>query len=301
MTMHSPLVDVVIPTFRRNDSLLMALESVANQTYSNWQCWIAEDGQSKETSECVQSFCQDKRFTYFPGEHFGFPAGPRNRAILAGSGKYIALLDDDDYWLSEKLQYQVDFMDKHQECAMVGVNAYIWLGQAINRKNELPLYHEKVPEGEVPFNKLLQDNCFIGSGVCIRRSSLSKAGLFNTDINPPLGEDYEMWLRLAATGSLWFLVKPLLCFRENQDNKYYGKKLTKAESYEWKAQILSYALKGCQGCQPFREPQNEKLYRQVKKKIHRLEAGPSLPGLLKYFSQQIIHQIKFALSNSNNF
>ena len=237
----------------------------------------------------MRPFCQDKRFIYYPGEHLGFPAAPRNRAILAGSGEYIAMLDDDDCWLPEKLQYQVDLMSKHPECAMVGVNGYTWSGQEIKREDELRLYHEKVPEGEVPLKKLLQDNCFIVSGVLIRRSSLIKSGLFNTYINPPLGEDYELWLRLAATGSLWFLVKPLLYFREVPGDKYYGHQLTKEESYKWKAEILSMALEGCQGCQPFHEPQNKNLHKKVTKKMHRLEAGPGLPGLLKYFRQRIIH------------
>lgn len=286
--MSCALVDIIIPTYQRNDLLPSALESVVAQTYSNWQCWIAEDGQSEETEACTRSFCQDKRFIYYPGEHFGFPAGPRNRAISAGSGEYIALLDDDDCWMPKKLQYQVDFMDKRLDVAMVGANGYIWAGQEITNDNQLTLYHEKVPEGEIQLKKLLQDNCFIGSGVLIRRSCLSKSGLFNMDINPPLGEDYELWLRLAATGLLWFLVTPLLYFREGQTDKHYGNKLTRLESYQWKAKILSYALKGCQGCQPFRELQNKKLYNQVKKKINRLKAGPGLSGLLKYFSRQII-------------
>lgn len=287
--MSCSLVDIIVPTYQRNDLLASALESVATQIYCNWQCWIAEDGQSKETEACTRCFCQDKRFFYYPGEHFGFPAGPRNRAISAGSGKYIALLDDDDIWMPEKLQYQVDFMDKHPGVAMVGVNGYIWRGQVIKDRDKLPLYHEKVPEGEVQLKKLLQDNCFISSGVLIRRSSLCKSGLFNTDISPPLGEDYELWLRLAATGALWFLVKPLLYFRESLDDKHYGNKLTKMESYKWKAEILSYALKGCQGCQPFGEPKNKKLYGQVKNKINRLEAGPGLVGLLKYLGRQLIY------------
>jgi len=264
--MTNPLIDIIVPTYRRNDLLISTLESVAAQTYENWSCWIAEDGQSNETKACTSSFCQDKRFIYLPGKHYGFPAGPRNRAISASSGKYIALLDDDDRWLPPKLQYQVDFMEKHPECSMVGVNGYIWSGQTIRTGNKLPLYHEKVPEGEINLKNLLQDNCFIGSGVLIRRSSLTRSGLFNTHINPPLGEDYELWLRLAATGSLRFIVKPLLYFRESLTDKFYGPELTRTESYKWKAMLLSHALKGCHGCQPFMAPNNKKLHQQLKRR-----------------------------------
>lgn len=275
-------VDIILPTYKRGDLLVEALKSVQQQSYREWRCWIAEDGHSEATSKAIKLFLADKRFEYLPGEHSGAPAAPRNRAIKAGKADYIAILDDDDIWLPEKLQYQVDFMDKHLECAMVGANGYIWSGRAIKHGEELPLYHEKVPEGEVSLKKLLQDNCFIGSGTLIRRKNLSKSGLFNTELIPPLGEDYELWLRLAATGSLWFLVKPLLYFRVIPENKYYGKKLSKIDSYKWKTKILSHALSGFQGCRPFQEPSNKHLYKQVKKKLNRLSAGPGVLGLLKY-------------------
>jgi len=97
-------VDIIITTYKRYDLLREALKSVVNQSYPHWKCWIAEDGESKETYETVKPFLTDDRFKYLPGMHAGFPAVPRNRAIKQGNSKIIAILDDDDLWLPNKLE-----------------------------------------------------------------------------------------------------------------------------------------------------------------------------------------------------
>jgi len=97
--MNHIAVDIIIPTYNRRDLLLEALKSVQDQTFSNWRCWIAEDGETKETLDTIKPFLEDGRFKYLPGKHAGFPAIPRNRAIRKGNAKYVSFLDDDDLWL----------------------------------------------------------------------------------------------------------------------------------------------------------------------------------------------------------
>lgn len=284
--MASPSVDIIVPTYNRCALLPEALSSVKTQRFTNWTCWIAEDGETKETLACINSYCQDQRFIYFPGEHCGFPAGPRNRAIQGGKADYIALLDDDDCWLPQKLERQVAFMENNPKCSMVGVNGYRWSGAEQKKRENLGLYHEKIQEGEISLKMLLESNCFIASGVLIRRSSLEKSGPFNTDITPPIGEDYELWLRLAATGTLWFLNTPLLYFREGKRDSHYSKTLTKEQDYQLKAELLRHALSGCNGYQPFCASKD--LHQQVENKLHRLKAGPGVFGLLKYLAGKVL-------------
>ena len=101
-------VDIIIPTYNRVEILPQALESVLEQSFSNWQCWVAEDGSTDSTRKVLQQFQRFGRFHYLPGHHVGHPAVPRNRAIIQGSAPYIAFLDDDDEWLPDKLEKQVD-------------------------------------------------------------------------------------------------------------------------------------------------------------------------------------------------
>ncbi len=69
-------VDIIVVTYKRYDLLQEALKSVANQSYPHWKCWIAEDGESKETYEAVKPFLRDNRFAYLPGTHAGYPLFP---------------------------------------------------------------------------------------------------------------------------------------------------------------------------------------------------------------------------------
>ena len=191
-------VDIIIPTYNRAAFLTETLKSVQAQTYEDWFCWIAEDGESPETRDAIRPFLTDRRFSYLPGRHIGYPAAPRNRAILQGSARFVAFLDDDDLWLPEKLEKQVEFLERNPKCVFIGTNAFRWDG--ICAKEDAPLYHQKISFGLIPYEKLVQENVFIISSVLTRRESLIQAGPFNENLTPPVGEDYELWLRLGAMG-----------------------------------------------------------------------------------------------------
>ncbi|MCX5875860.1 MAG: glycosyltransferase family A protein [Deltaproteobacteria bacterium] len=237
-------VDIIIPTYNRASLLSEALKSVQSQTYEDWLCWIAEDGESPKTRDAVRPFLADKRFIYLPGKHIGYPAAPRNRAIRQGSAQLVAFLDDDDLWFPAKLERQVEFLEHNTECVLLGTNALRWDG--ICAKEDAPLYHQKISFGLIPYKKLVQENVFIISSVLTRREILLQAGLFNKSLTPPVGEDYELWLRLGAMGETWMLAEPLLVYRESRPT-YYAKKMDRETKYRLKADIYSAALQGMPG------------------------------------------------------
>jgi glycosyltransferase involved in cell wall biosynthesis len=234
-------VDIIIPTYNRASFLTETLKSVQAQTYTDWLCWIAEDGDSPETRDVVRPFLADNRFIHLPGKHVGYPAAPRNRAIRQGSARFVAFLDDDDLWLPEKLERQVEFLARNTECVLLGTNAFRWDG--IGAKEDAPAYHQKISFGLIPYEKLVQENVLIISSILTRRESLIQAGLFNANLTPPVGEDYELWLRLGAMGEIWMLANPLIIYRETAPS-YYAKKIDRKAKYQLKAGIYSAALQG---------------------------------------------------------
>lgn len=234
-------VDIIIPTYNRASLLPETLKSVQDQTHEDWLCWIAEDGDSPETRDAVRPFLADKRFIYLPGKHIGYPAAPRNRAIRQGSAQFVAFLDDDDLWLPEKLEIQVKFLMRNEACVLVGTNAFRWNGDC--SKENAPIYHQKITFGLIPYETLVQENVLIISSVLTRRESLFQAGLFNENITPPVGEDYELWLRLGALGETWMLANPLLIYRETAPS-YYAKTMERKAKYRLRADIYSAALQG---------------------------------------------------------
>lgn len=237
-------VDIIVPTYNRAALLPETLKSVQDQTYEDWLCWIAEDGDSPETRDAVRPFLADKRFSYLPGRHIGYPAAPRNRAILNGSAPLVAFLDDDDLWLPTKLKIQVEFLGRNEACVLVGTNAFRWDGAGA--PEDAPVYHQKISFGLISYETLVQENVFITSSVLTRRESLIQAGPFNESLTPPVGEDYELWLRLGAMGETWMLADPLLTYRETAPS-YYAKTMERKAKYRLRADIYSAALQGTPG------------------------------------------------------
>ncbi len=207
------LVDIIVPTYNRAAVLPETLKSVQQQTFADWRCFIAEDGETPETLAAVEPFLKDDRFTYLPGTHAGTPAAPRNRAIREGSAPFIAFLDDDDLWLPEKLEVQLSFMNQHPACVLMRANAYRWNGRNPIATSP-PFFSKDTPTGKIAYKILVDTNFIINSTAIIRRSVVSRSGLLNEAIELASCEDYELWLRIAPLGEVWILDKALAVYRD---------------------------------------------------------------------------------------
>jgi glycosyltransferase involved in cell wall biosynthesis len=279
-------VDIIVTTYKRYDLLQETLTSVANQTYPHWKCWIAEDGESKETYEAVKPFLQDSRFIYLPGAHAGFPAVPRNRGIRQGDAPYIASLDDDDLWLPEKLERQVAFLEKNPDCVLLGCNAFCWEGKG--DWDHSPLYFKENMMGKIKYNLLLRQNCIVHSSVMFRRTAIEKAGLYSENLFPPIGDDYELWLRIGALGEIWNLAEPLIVFRKTP--LMYYSKLDRSDNYKAAAHVFESVLKGVDGIpSPLSYPQNARLAAACRSQRDFYLAGPRFMGRLRH---EVLSKIK---------
>lgn len=272
-------VDIVVTTYKRYDLLQETLKSVANQSYPHWKCWIAEDGESKETYEAVKSFLHDSRFVYLPGNHAGFPAVPRNRGIRQGTAPYVASLDDDDLWLPRKLEYQVAFLDSHPDCVLLGCNAFCWEGRG--KWDNSPLYFKKNMLGKIGYNKLLIQNYIIHSSVMFRRTAVEKAGLYNERLSPPIGEDYELWLRIGPLGEIWSLPEPYIVYRKTPLTYYSN--LDRRDKYNTFAKIFESVLNGVGNMpSPLSFPENAHLAAAYRRERDFYLAGPRFLGRLRH-------------------
>lgn len=272
-------VDIIIPTYNRPQFLPETLESVAAQTYPHWRCWIAEDGETEATKEAIRPFLADDRFIYLPGDHAGFPAVPRNRAIRQGNADYVALLDDDDLWLPEKLERQTDFLKTHPNCVLLGCNAFNWNG--VNDWKSCPLYYEESKLGKITYHTLLRQNPLVHSSATLKRSALEKAGLYSEILDPPIGEDYELWLRVGVLGEVWVLSEPHVVFRKTP--KTYYSKLDRTENYRAAARVFESVLNGTGGTpSPLSYPENARLAAACRRERDFYLAGPRFLGRLRH-------------------
>lgn len=110
MTKNKDLVSIVMPSYNTSKYIEESIESVLNQSYTNWELIIVDDCSTDETDNVVQEYLTDTRIRYLKNERNSGAAVSRNYALREAKGKWIAFLDSDDLWHPEKLQKQIEFM-----------------------------------------------------------------------------------------------------------------------------------------------------------------------------------------------
>lgn len=104
------LVSIIMPSYNTAKFISETIESVINQTYSNWELVIVDDCSSDDTDAVVARY-EDKRIRYLKNERNSGAAVSRNYALREAKGRWIAFLDSDDLWAPEKLEKQIRFME----------------------------------------------------------------------------------------------------------------------------------------------------------------------------------------------
>lgn len=205
-----PSVSVVIPTYNSAAFLGQAVASVCNQTYSDFELIVVDDGSTDDTQRVLEPYRERIRYLYQPnmGE-----SSARNRGIQESRGRYVAFLDADDLWLPHKLAVQVTFMDRTPEAVLV-YSPCLW----INVAGERIFHHGSNVVGTGTacpvdvFPKLVMGDMIASpSCVMVRRQYLEHGQAFNPAIRH--SEDWDLWLRLSLQGPFMFIPEPLACYR----------------------------------------------------------------------------------------
>jgi len=209
---NKPLISVIIPTYNRANLLSRAIKSVLNQIFKDFEIIVIDDCSIDNTEEVIKKFQeQDKRIRYIRHEKNKEAAMTRNTGIKVAKGEYIAFLDSDDEWLPEKLEKQFALFRKNEKLGFVSCNALIIDEKSKEgRKYIMPRYKNIL-------EKLLESN-FIDStsSVVIRKDVLNEVGYFDEKIK--IGEDWDMWIRIAQKYEFDFVKKPLFRYYLHQNN-----------------------------------------------------------------------------------
>ena len=191
----APVVSVVIPAYQAAGDIGEALDSVFSQTFSHFEVLLVNDG-SPDTPDLEVAIARYRsQIRYIVQSNRGAGAA-RNTGLRAARGQYVAFLDADDLWSPDCLQRQVSFLNTHADCAMVYADALI--------EGESPLagrtFMETAPsKGEADLLALIQQRCNIPlSTVVARRDVLAAAKFFDESLRR--GQDFDLWLRVAAAG-----------------------------------------------------------------------------------------------------
>jgi glycosyltransferase involved in cell wall biosynthesis len=196
--MKQPLITVVVAAFNYGKYIAETLQSVENQTFTNWECIIVDDGSTDNTKDVVAEFCKkDNRFQYHYQTNRGLPA-TRNVAIKLAKGDFFQWLDADDILEVEKLEKQLEVFIKNPEIDIV----YSGLKYFYDGKPKDLIFS---PDFNKPWtltksgstlgllNFMLVSCVIMPSMPLLKRSVLDKVG--NFDETYRYVEDWNFWLR----------------------------------------------------------------------------------------------------------
>ncbi len=121
---NEPLVSVITPCFNERQTLPMAMASLMCQTYEQWECIFIDDGSTDGSVDVVEAI-EDPRFRIIRFSENQGRGAARQRAHEEVRGKFVAMLDADDWWYTSKLEKQIQYLDEHPEVAIVSTGMVI--------------------------------------------------------------------------------------------------------------------------------------------------------------------------------
>lgn len=207
-------ISVIIPTYNRADLLPRTIRSVLAQTFRGWELLVVDDGSTDDTHRVVASFQHlDARIKYVRQTNSGAPARPKNTGIRHARGEYIAFLDHDDEWFPEKLekQFRLFKTSKKSNLGLVGCNGWIVDASGARTANLV------MPREGDYMGELLKRNFFAtSSSVMVKKSVFDRIGMH--DERFIMGDDWDMWVRVASVFSIDFVYEPLFKYYRHAAN-----------------------------------------------------------------------------------
>jgi glycosyltransferase involved in cell wall biosynthesis len=209
-----PFISVIIPTYNRAHLVTDAINSVLDQTYSNFELLVVDDHSKDNTEEVVKSY-DDPRVQYLINERTKGAQGARNTGLFVAKGEWIAFLDSDDVWLEDKLKIQLVYLDKQNEDVVglsTGIAKYDFGNEKITRKN-IPI------KSSFTTKELLYKN-YLGAGfssfICKKEEAIEIGGL---DEDFPAMQDMDFYIRLSQVGEIHAITDVLIYVRESNEDR----------------------------------------------------------------------------------
>lgn len=202
------LVSVIIPTYNRSQFVTQAIESVLCQTYPNIELIVVNDGSTDDTEEKLQPYMD--RLTYISKKNGGISSAV-NAGLRVAKGSYIARLDDDDLFMPEKTEKQLEVFEENPDVGLVTSGCFVI--DSVGRTISVRRAPDFSPYGHL-LTLLLKDWVLIQPTVMVRRECHDKVGFYK-DV---FAEDLEMFLCISRYWNIGVFDQPLAKYRRHSGN-----------------------------------------------------------------------------------
>ena len=219
MTKNQPFLTIFTPNYNNSKFISETIESIINQTYSNFEYIIIDDCSTDNSWEIIQSYAKkDKRIRILRNEKNLGIVKTRNKGLRERSPKsnYFAIIDSDDVSKHNRLRTQVDFLEKNQDQGLVGSNIFI-----IDEDSNFIGFRQYPSIDNEIRKKITRFNPFSQSSIIIRISAINQVGLY--DENWDVCQDYDYWLRIGVNWKLADIDKFLVKYRISETQVKFTK------------------------------------------------------------------------------
>lgn len=223
MNIISPSVTVFMAAYNASKYIEVAVKSILNQTYQDFELLIVNDGSTDDTSEILESF-KDERIRIINNLENKGLTYTRNIALQEARGQFIAIMDSDDISYPNRLAIQIDAFKDKPDLALYGGQAKM----IDENQKEIGFIKESETNPNLLKVKLLFHNTFVHSSVMIRTSVFREFGGYQE----PFAEDYDLFLRIAQKYAVGNSSEFVIAYR------WHGSNISRTEGEKIVKQLL---------------------------------------------------------------
>lgn len=223
-----PRVSVLVPSYRHAGFLDACLDSIASQTYTDWEAIVVDDCSKDGSLEIAEGWAaRDPRFRVFENETNSGTYPTQARAAMLAEGEYLAVLNSDDVWTPAKLASQVSLLDACPEVAACATRG--WGCAEDGTPDEKTDWHADWPVGDLPVAPwLLYENRILASSAVFRR------GAFHPYSGLRYSGDWSALFAASAQGNLHVLEDRAVLWRQHGQNSYTVSPQQVSEEIAWR-------------------------------------------------------------------
>ena len=230
-------VSVLIPFYNRASYLREAIDSILQQSFTDFEILALDDGSTDSSADIVSQYKDPRIRLLRSDKNLGIPA-TRNRGIAAARGEYLAFLDSDDLALPDRLAHQVEFLQGNPDHAAVG--SWIeWIDQSGHKTGKVK--RKPTSPEQIGAERLFRSG--LENSTAMARTKILQAYPHREDM--VLGSDYDLWARVAADYKLAALPEILVYRREHETRATQTKidttKALRLEIFAWQLRALNVA------------------------------------------------------------
>ncbi len=212
MSKKYPSFSIIIPCYNQAHFLHDCLESLVNQTYSNWEAIVVNDGSTDNTNEVAKSYClKDNRIRIVLKENGGLSSA-RNKGIENANGDRFIFLDSDDFLYEKCLENIASIIQT------VDDNCLIQCGYSyITEDKQKILSDVKIYPKKSLYPEILEGNLGPCHSICISKKLVEKIGFFDESLKSV--EDWDFWMRAVKAGcTLEIISNPFVYYRYSKNS-----------------------------------------------------------------------------------